>query len=62
MKFRRPVPIGKFIADFLCVGHRLIVELDGRPHDDEAQKRMTPRATPGLSNMGIACCGSGTTL
>jgi very-short-patch-repair endonuclease len=38
MKFRRQVPIGKFIADFLCVEHRLIVELDGRPHDDEAQK------------------------
>ncbi|WBJ98447.1 endonuclease domain-containing protein [Methylocystis parvus] len=38
MKFRRQVPIGRFVADFLCVEHRLIVELDGRPHDDEEQK------------------------
>lgn len=38
MKFRRQVPIGKFVADFLCIEHRLIVELDGRPHEDESQK------------------------
>jgi very-short-patch-repair endonuclease len=38
MKFGRQVPIGRFVADYLCVEHRLIVELDGRPHDDEAQK------------------------
>lgn len=38
MKFRRQVPVGRFVADFLCVEHRLIVELDGRPHEDDAQK------------------------
>jgi very-short-patch-repair endonuclease len=39
LKFRRQVPIGSYVADFLCVQHRLIVELDGRPHDDEDQRR-----------------------
>lgn len=34
-KFRRQVPIDRFIADFVCVEARLIVELDGRVHDDE---------------------------
>ncbi len=33
LKFRRQVPIGNYAADFLCFEARLIVELDGRPHD-----------------------------
>jgi very-short-patch-repair endonuclease len=32
-KFRRQVPIGRYIADFLCLRHRLIVEADGPFHD-----------------------------
>jgi very-short-patch-repair endonuclease len=39
LKFRRQVPVGRYVADFLCVEHRLIVELDGRPHEDEDQQR-----------------------
>ena len=35
VKFRRQVPIGNFIADFCCVEHRLIVELDGGQHADQ---------------------------
>ena len=31
-KFRRQVPIGPYIADFLCVSGRLIIELDGSQH------------------------------
>ncbi len=38
IKFRRQVPVGRYIADFLCVEHRLIVELDGPTHDDPLQK------------------------
>jgi very-short-patch-repair endonuclease len=34
LKFRRQLPIGKYIADFVCLRHRLIVEADG-PHHDE---------------------------
>jgi very-short-patch-repair endonuclease len=32
-KFRRQVPIGRYIADFVCHGARLIVEIDGGQHD-----------------------------
>jgi very-short-patch-repair endonuclease len=39
LKFRRQVPIGSYVADFLCVEHRLIVELDSRPHEQEDQRR-----------------------
>jgi very-short-patch-repair endonuclease len=31
-KFRRQQPIGPFIADFCCMEHKVIVELDGSPH------------------------------
>lgn len=38
LKFRRQVPLGRYVVDFLCVESRLIVELDGPPHDDPRQK------------------------
>ena len=31
-KFRRQVPIGPYIADFVCVSLKLIVEVDGSQH------------------------------
>ena len=33
-KFKRQVPIGKYIADFACLTHKLIVEVDGSQHED----------------------------
>ena len=33
LKFRRQVPIGRYIVDFQCLRHRLIVEADGPLHD-----------------------------
>src|ERR1700733_4921750 len=32
IKFRRQVPLGPYIVDFLCVGAKLIVEVDGSQH------------------------------
>jgi very-short-patch-repair endonuclease len=32
LKFRRQVPVGPFIADFLCFEARLILEVDGSQH------------------------------
>ncbi len=34
MKFRRQVPIGRYVVDFLCLRHRLIVEADGPFHNE----------------------------
>lgn len=31
-KFRRQVPIGRYIVDFMCASAMLIVELDGSQH------------------------------
>ena len=36
MKFRRQVPIGRYIVDFVCFPHRLIVEADGPTHEGGA--------------------------
>ena len=32
-KFRRQVPLGRYVADFVCHEARLIVEVDGGQHD-----------------------------
>ncbi len=34
IKFRRQVPIGNYVADFVCLEARLIVEVDGSQHAD----------------------------
>lgn len=31
-KFRRQVPIGNYVVDFVCLEQRLIIELDGGQH------------------------------
>jgi very-short-patch-repair endonuclease len=34
-KFRRQVPIGPYVADFVCMAARLIVEIDGGQHAEQ---------------------------
>jgi very-short-patch-repair endonuclease len=38
LKFRRQVPLGRYIADFACFRHRLIVEADGPWHDPDEDR------------------------
>ena len=33
LRFRRQHPIGRFIVDFCCISHKLVIEIDGRTHD-----------------------------
>lgn len=35
LKFKRQKPIGRYIVDFVCLEHRLIVELDGGQHAEQ---------------------------
>jgi len=37
VRFRRQEPVGPFIADFACIGRKLIVEVDGDSHIDLAR-------------------------
>jgi very-short-patch-repair endonuclease len=36
-KFRRQHPIGPYIADFYCAMRRLVVEVDGKVHNGQAE-------------------------
>ena len=36
-KFRRQYPIGPYVADFICIECRLIVEIDGDQHGERRQ-------------------------
>lgn len=36
VKFRRQHPLGAYVADFACLAPRLIVELDGSQHAEQA--------------------------
>jgi very-short-patch-repair endonuclease len=49
-KFRRQVPIGRYVVDFLCEGARLIVELDGGQHD--LRRRSDAERTAWLESKG----------
>jgi very-short-patch-repair endonuclease len=51
VKFRRQVPIGKYIVDFLCYEKDLIIEIDGSQHA-EAQKEYDLKRDKYLSNRG----------
>jgi very-short-patch-repair endonuclease len=37
-KFRRQFPVGPYLADFACLSHRLVVELDGGQQAASAQE------------------------
>jgi adenine-specific DNA-methyltransferase len=49
-KFRRQFPIGRYVADFVCFEHRLVVEIDGGQHAGSAsdQKRTAWLASQGF--------------
>ena len=44
LKFRRQVPIGPYIVDFVSYPGRLVVELDGSQHADSQRDRTRDRA------------------
>jgi very-short-patch-repair endonuclease len=43
-RFRRQVPIGRYIVDFVCFDQRLIIEVDGGQHDSRAIEDDAPTA------------------
>jgi len=40
IKFRRQVPVGKYVADFACLEAGLIVEIDGSQHAESDSDRV----------------------
>src|SRR6267378_7405510 len=37
LKFRRQYVIGKYVADFVCLSARLVIEIDGDTHDEDTR-------------------------
>jgi very-short-patch-repair endonuclease len=42
-KFRRQVPVGPYVTDFLCYEARLVIEVDGGQHAESARDRRRDR-------------------
>ena len=38
LRFRRQHPVGRFVLDFYCPSHRLVVEVDGEVHDSQLER------------------------
>ena len=38
LRFRRQHPIDRYFADFACVSLKLVIELDGKVHDEDDQQ------------------------
>ena len=60
-RFRRQVPLDRYVVDFVCMDSRLIVELDGdnmpiRPPRMPREPNTSPVADFGCSGSGMTKC------
>ncbi len=52
-KFRRQVPIGRYIVDFYCAELKMVIELDGAHHRSPGMDEYDDRRTKLLRQRGI---------
>ena len=52
-KFRRQHIIGNFIADFVCLSKRLVIEVDGDYHTDDTQQGLDEGRAKELKQLGF---------
>lgn len=52
-KFRRQVPLGDYVADFVCFERELIIELDGSQHAEPEQAEFDAKRTKALEAAGF---------
>ena len=50
--FRRQHPIGDYIADFICIKRKLVVEVDGGYHNEPIQQQDDQVRTDYLESKG----------
>jgi very-short-patch-repair endonuclease len=53
-KFRRQVPLGNYILDFVCYESRLVIELDGGQHNESAQRSYDRQRDEWIRSQGFA--------
>jgi len=52
LSFRRQMPIAGYIVDFACAEHKLVVEVDGSQHGDDATAVYDTARTTRLEALG----------
>ncbi|MBX3694293.1 MAG: endonuclease domain-containing protein [Steroidobacteraceae bacterium] len=52
-RFRRQHPIGRYVVDFICLEHRLIIEVDGGQHDGASYRQRDAERTAQLESQGF---------
>ena len=52
-KFRRQHPIHRFVLDFYCHGHKLVIEIDGPSHAEPEQQIYDRARTEWLEGQGL---------
>jgi len=52
--FRRQVPLGPYFADFVCLKHRMVIELDGDQHGQADAMAYDAARTAFLQQQGYA--------
>jgi very-short-patch-repair endonuclease len=53
-KFTRQKPLGRYVADFYCARHRLVIELDGDSHFTDASQKHDEIRSQALAYWRIA--------
>jgi 5-methyltetrahydrofolate--homocysteine methyltransferase len=51
-KFRRQHALGQYIADFICLPARLVIELDGDTHGNDERQRLDAIRTETIERAG----------
>ena len=52
-KFRRQVPLGNYIVDFVCLDRQVVVELDGGQHNEATHRTYDARRDAWLRSQGF---------
>lgn len=52
-KFRRQVPLGDYVVDFVCFERKLVLELDGAQHAEPVQAAFDAKRTQYLEAAGF---------
>lgn len=52
-KFRRQQPIGQYVVDFVCFEKKIVIEIDGGQHNEEAIKQRYRDRTAWLESQGF---------
>ena len=54
IKFTRQKVLGKYIADFYCASAKLVIELDGLQHYEDAEQERDRKRTEFLEQYGLS--------